>query len=90
MTVGVKKIFRTLAIFPPGHDPFSRASGYLIGSGGAWKDSGGEGSPAPPYSALEFLALHNIDSLQALLPLGDCEFDFISFMKDLETLLLDG
>jgi hypothetical protein len=36
------------------------------------------------------LALHHIDSLQALLPLGDFEFDFISLSKNLETILFNG
>jgi len=36
------------------------------------------------------LALHHIDSLQALLSLGDFELHFISLSKNLETILFNG
>ena len=34
--------------------------------------------------------LHDIDGLQTFLPLGDFELNLIAFMKNLETLLLNG
>ena len=58
-----------------------------------WTEEAPEDNPSPrglKYGLPNFLDLHHVNSLQALLSLGDFELDLVAFMKNLESFLFNG